>query len=197
VRAVCVFCGSSPGRDPAFALAARELGRTLAERDLALVYGGAHVGLMGAVADAALAAGGQAIGVIPSSLVDRELAHPGLTELLVVDTLAERKALMAERADAFVALPGGFGTVDELFEVVTWTQLGLHTKPIGLLDVHGFWDGLRAWVERAVAEGLVPALHGDLLAVGTEAGPLLDALASKAPAPPKWAAGDWGGAAGG
>ncbi|HZY83935.1 MAG TPA: TIGR00730 family Rossman fold protein, partial [Gemmataceae bacterium] len=134
MKRVCVFCGSSSGTRPEYAAAARRFGAALAGRGLGLVYGGGHVGLMGALADAVLAAGGEVVGVIPQALVDRELAHGGLTELLVVNTMHERKALMADRADAFAALPGGFGTADELFEILTWAQLGLHAKPVGLLN---------------------------------------------------------------
>jgi uncharacterized protein (TIGR00730 family) len=191
VKRVCVFCGSSTGRPPAFAQAAGELGRTLAERGLGLVYGGAHVGLMGVVADATLAAGGEVHGVITQGLVDREIAHRGITELHVVPSLAERKALMADLSDGFVALPGGFGTLDELFEVVTWAQLGLHAKPMGVLDVNGYWSGLLTQVERAVADGLVPGEHGRLLLVEREVGALLDALASAGPSRPKWDTEDW------
>jgi uncharacterized protein (TIGR00730 family) len=192
VKRVCVFCGSMPGRDAAYAKAARDLGRLLAGRDIGVVYGGARVGLMGAVADAALEAGGEAIGVIPQGLVDRELAHTGLSALEVVDGLAERKARMAQLSDAFVALPGGFGTLDEVFEVVTWSQLGLHSKPLGLLDVAGYWQPLLAWVDRAVADGFVPAQHRGLILTGESAPDLLDALASQVPPPPKWATDDFG-----
>ena len=155
MRRVCVFCGASSGRSPAYAAAARELGAELAGRGLGLVYGGGRVGLMGAVADAALAAGGEAVGVIPQELVDRELAHGGLTELRVVGSLHERKALMAELADAFVALPGGFGTLDELLEQLTWSQLGLHAKPVGLLDVAEYWRPLIELARHATDEGFV------------------------------------------
>ena len=192
MKRVCVFCGSSTGRPPAFARSAGELGRTLAERGLGLVYGGAHLGLMGVVADAALAAGGEVHGVITQGLVDREIAHRGLTQLHVVPTLAERKALMADLSDGFVALPGGFGTLDELFEIVTWAQLGLHGKPTGLLDVDGYWAGLLAWVQRAVADGLVPAEHGSLLLVERDVGALLDALARARPTRAKWDTAGWG-----
>jgi uncharacterized protein (TIGR00730 family) len=192
MKRVCVFCGSMPGHDPAYAEAARALGELLAARDLGLVYGGARVGLMGAVADAALAAGGEVLGVIPRGLVRRELAHVALTDLEVVDTLGERKARMVERSDAFVALPGGFGTLDELFEVVTWSQLGLHGKPAGLLDVGGYWQGLVAWIETAVAAGFVPAQHAGMILRDNDAGRLLDALARQAPPPPKWSAEGFG-----
>ncbi len=192
MRRVCVFCGSLPGGDPAYADAARDLGQRLAARGVGLVYGGARVGLMGAVADAALAAGGEVIGVIPQGLVRRELAHAALSELQVVETLGERKARMVELADAFVALPGGFGTLDELFEVVTRSQLGLHGKPAGLLDVAGYWQPLRTWIDSAVAAGFVPAQHASLILHDADPERLLDALARQAPPPPKWSAPGFG-----
>jgi len=142
LRRLCVFCGSASGVRPEYEAAARELGTVLAGRGVGVVYGGASVGLMGVVADSALAAGGEVIGIIPQALVDREVAHAGLSELHVVGSMHERKALMAELSDAFVALPGGMGTLEELFEVFTWRQLGLHAKPIALLDVAGYWAGL-------------------------------------------------------
>jgi uncharacterized protein (TIGR00730 family) len=158
LRRVCVFCGASPGRDPGYVALAASVGAGLAERGIGLVYGGSRVGMMGALADAALAAGGEVIGVIPRRLVDRELAHPGLTELRIVETLHERKAGMAALADGFIALPGGLGTLEELAEVASWAQLGLQTKPIGLLGRDGYWDHLLAWLDHAVAEGfLAPA----------------------------------------
>ena len=193
VRSVCVFCGSSTGANPVYADAARGLGAALAARGLALVYGAGNVGLMGVLADAALAAGGQVIGVIPRSLVQRELAHQGMTELHVVETMHQRKALMADRADAFVAIPGGYGTLDELFEILTWAQLGIHNKPIGLLNVNGFFDPLLTWVRHAAAEGFLRQKHLALLNVEAEVEPLLDAVLSRRPEPavPKWAdAGD-------
>jgi len=159
LRRLCVFCGSASGVRPEYADVARELGATLAERGVGVVYGGASVGLMGVVAEAVLAAGGEAIGVIPQALVDREVAHPGLSELHVVGSMHERKALMAGLADAFVALPGGIGTLEELFEVFTWRQLGLHDKPIALLDVAGYWAGLAAFLEHAEAEGFLRSGH--------------------------------------
>jgi len=177
VRRVCVFCGASSGRSPAYAAAARELGAELAGRGLGLVYGGGRVGLMGAVADATLAAGGEAVGVIPQELVERELAHGGLTELRVVGSLHERKALMAELADAFVALPGGFGTLDELLEQLTWSQLGLHAKPVGLLDVAEYWRPLIELARHATEEGFVREAGLAAIAVATEADALLDRLA--------------------
>src|SRR6478609_10481875 len=157
-RRVCVFCGASAGRDPGYVALAAGVGAGLAERGIALVYGGGRVGMMGAVADAALAAGGEVIGIIPRRLVDRELAHRGVTELRVVETLHERKAGMAALSDGFIALPGGLGTLEELAEVASWAQLGLHAKPIGLLGRAGYWDALVRWLDHAVAEGfLTPA----------------------------------------
>jgi len=163
LRSVCVFCGASSGRDPGYAAAAAVTGETLARRGIRLVYGGGRRGLMGAVADAALAAGGEVVGVIPRGLVDRELAHPALTELRIVDTLHERKAQMAELADAFVALPGGLGTLEELAEVLSWAQLDLHAKPIGLLDVGGYFGALEAFLDHAVREGFVAERHRRML----------------------------------
>jgi len=156
MRRICIFCGASAGNDPAYAALARSVGEGLARRGIGLVYGGGRVGLMGVAADAALAVGGEVFGVIPRSMVDRELAHPDATEMHIVTTLHERKAVMAELSDAFVALPGGLGTLDELAEVVSWAQLGLHTKPIGLLGVRGYWDDLLRWLDGAVAAGFVP-----------------------------------------
>ncbi len=188
MRRVCVFCGSSSGGRPEYAEAARRFGAALAGRGLGLVYGGGHVGLMGVLADAVLAAGGEVVGVIPQALVDRELAHGRLTELLVVDTMHQRKALMADRADAFAALPGGFGTADELFEILTWAQLGLHAKPVGLLNVAGFFAPLLAWVDLAVRDGFLRPEHRDLLAVADEPEALLGLLRRprRGALPPKW-----------
>ncbi len=173
MRRVCVFCGASAGNDPAYAALARSVGEGLARRGIGIVYGGGRVGLMGVVADAALATGGEVIGVIPRSLVDRELAHPGATEMRIVGTLHERKALMAELSDAFVALPGGLGTLEELAEVVSWAQLGLHTKPIGLLGVRGYWDDLLRWLDGAVAAGFVPPANRDLMVEAADLDELL------------------------
>jgi uncharacterized protein (TIGR00730 family) len=178
VRRICVFCGASSGRSPAYVGAARELGTVLAARGIGLVYGGGRVGLMGAAADAALAAGGEVIGVIPQELVDRELAHGGLTELRVVGSLHERKALMAELSDGFIALPGGFGTLDELLEQLTWSQLGLHDKPIGLYDVEEYWRPLIALARHATEEGFVRESDLGAIAVGGDAEGLLDRLRS-------------------
>ncbi len=171
-----MFCGSSPGARPEYAAAADELGRLLATRGLGLVYGGARVGLMGAVADGALAAGGEVIGVIPRRLVEHELAHTGLTDLREVSTMHERKALMAELSDAVIALPGGTGTLDELFELFTWSQLGLHRMPIGLLDVAGYWQPLLALLDHMVDERLLRAEHRDTLLVSDTAPDMLDQL---------------------
>ena len=176
MRRVCVFCGASSGRLPAYTEAARALGSALARRGLGLVYGGGRVGLMGAVADAALAAGGEAVGVIPQELVDRELAHGDLTDLRVVGSLHERKALMAELADGFVALPGGFGTLDELLEQLTWSQLGLHAKPVGLLDVEGYWRPLIELARHATEEGFVRESDLASIAVAADVDGLLDRL---------------------
>ncbi|HEX3977696.1 MAG TPA: TIGR00730 family Rossman fold protein [Solirubrobacteraceae bacterium] len=187
ISRVLVFCGSSPGARPEYAQEADALGRLLAERGLGLVYGGARVGLMGAVADGALAAGGEVIGVIPRNLVEHEIAHTGLTDLREVATMHERKALMAELSDAVIALPGGTGTLDELFELFTWSQLGLHRMPIGLLDVAGYWQPLLALLDHMVAERLLRAEHRQTLLVDRDAGVLLDALRSyRHAAPYKW-----------
>jgi hypothetical protein len=175
-RRVCVLCGSRPGRSPAHADAARALGAGLARRGWGLVFGAGHVGLMGILADAVLEHGGEAIGVIPQSLVDRELAHHRLTALHIVDTMHARKALMADLADAFLALPGGFGTLDELFEALTWAQLGFHAKPIALLNVAGFFDPLLAWLDGAVAEDFVGAENRRLLRVGRDVEGALEML---------------------
>ena len=187
MKRVCVFTGSSPGADLAYRAAAADLGHRLADRGIELVYGGAHVGLMGTLADAALEGGGRVTGVIPRSLVDREIAHPGLSDLRVVDSMHERKALMAELSDAFVALPGGVGTLEELFEVYTWNQLGLHAKPLGLFNVRGYFDGLARFLDHAVAERFVTPQHRAMLLVEEQLDPLLDGLAAwGAPSQPKW-----------
>ena len=190
MQRVCVFCGASSGRRAAYLETARAFGAACAARGLGVVYGGGKVGLMGAVADAALAGGGEVIGVIPQELVDRELAHRGLTELHVVGSLHERKALMADLSDAFVALPGGFGTLDELMEQLTWSQLGLHAKPVGLLDVEDYWRPLIALARHATEEGFVREADLGAIAVGLEPEALLDRLArltgSERPRP-KWA----------
>ena len=176
MRRVCVFCGASTGRLPAYADAARALGAAIARRGLGLAYGGGRVGLMGAVADGALGGGGEVVGVIPQELVDRELAHGGLTDLRVVGSLHERKALMAELSDGFVALPGGFGTLDELLEQLTWSQLGLHAKPVGLLDVEEYWRPLIELARHATEEGFVRESDLAAIAVASEPDVLLDRL---------------------
>jgi uncharacterized protein (TIGR00730 family) len=189
VHSVCVFCGASSGRLTAYTSAARSFGGLLASRGLGLVYGGGRVGLMGAVADGALEAGGEVTGVIPQELVARELAHDGLSELIVVQSLHERKAMMASLADAFVALPGGFGTLDELLEQLTWSQLGLHNKPVGLLDVEGFWAPLIGLARHATEEGFVREADLGAIAVAADGESLLDRLLALADAPrprPKW-----------
>jgi uncharacterized protein (TIGR00730 family) len=184
-----VFCGSTSGRPPAYAEAARSFGAALASRGLGLVYGGGRVGLMGAVADGALAAGGEVIGIIPQQLVDRELAHGGVSDLRIVDSLHERKALMAENADAFVALPGGFGTLDELMEQLTWSQLGLHAKPVGLLDVADYWRPLIVFARHATEEGFVREPDLAAIAVSDDADALLarlERLTEEERPRPKW-----------
>jgi uncharacterized protein (TIGR00730 family) len=173
---LCVFCGSRTGHRPIYADQARRLGEALAARQLGLVYGGGHIGLMGVLADAMLQAGGEVIGVIPRSLVERELAHQGLSELRVVATMHERKAVMADLAEAFIALPGAYGTADEFFEILTWAQLGLHAKPIGLLNVAGFFDPLRTWLDHALQEGFLKPVDRQLLLEADEPAALLDLL---------------------
>jgi uncharacterized protein (TIGR00730 family) len=187
MQRVCVFTGSSSGVRPSYIAAARELGALLASRGIGLVYGGARVGLMGTLADAVLAAGGEVVGVIPAALVAKEVAHTGLTDLRVVDSMHQRKALMSDLADAFIALPGGWGTLEEFFEVLTWAQLGLHRKPSGLLNVDGYFDGMLAFLAHTVAEGFVRTEYLDALAVGASPAVLLDRLAaSVSPQVEKW-----------
>jgi uncharacterized protein (TIGR00730 family) len=181
VKRIVVFCGSSPGRRPAYVTAAQDLGRLLATRGIGVVYGGASIGLMGALADAALAAGGEVIGVIPSGLFPVEVPHAGLTEQRVVATMHERKALMAELSDAVIALPGGTGTLDELFEMFTWSQLGLHRQPIGLLDVEGYWQPLLAVMDHMARERFITPEHRASLLVESDALTLLDRLGAYEP----------------
>lgn len=170
---VCIFCGSRTGADGRFAGAAREVARELVARGFGIVFGGGRIGLMGILADAALAQGGSVIGVIPRALQEREVAHTGLTRLHVVETMHERKALMAQLSDAFIALPGGYGTLDELCEIVTWSQLGIHDKPIGLLNTGGYYDMLLSLFDRAVAEGFVSAANRALISEGSHISDLL------------------------
>ncbi|MDB5690592.1 MAG: family Rossman fold protein [Sphingomonas bacterium] len=186
---ICVFLGSSFGRAPVYADVATRFGTLLAERGIGLVYGGGAVGLMGVIADAATAAGGEVIGVIPEALRAREHDHRGISELHVVKTMHERKALMAELADAFVALPGGIGTFEELFEVWTWAQLGYHSKPCGLLDVAGFFDRMSGFIDHVVEEGFLRPEHRAMLIVERDPAAMLDRLAGyRAPATPNWIA---------
>lgn len=184
---ICVFAGSSPGARPEYAETARALGRALLARRLGLVYGGARVGVMGVVADEVLRGGGEVIGVIPHALADREVAHEGLTTLHRVDSMHERKALMADLSEGFIALPGGWGTLEEWFEVLTWSQLGLHRKPCGLLNVAGYFDGLLRFLDHAVAERFVRAEHAGLVIAGHSPQDLVDRLMTQPiPAVTKW-----------
>jgi uncharacterized protein (TIGR00730 family) len=181
IRTVCVYCGSSGAVDQRYRTAADEIGRSLAAAAIALVFGGGRIGLMGIAADAALAAGGQVIGVIPAALRDRELAHQNVSELVVVDTMHDRKRVMAERADAFAVLPGGIGTLDEAFEMLTWRQLGLHDKPIFLVDVAGYWQPLRALLDHIVEQRFATSLVPRLLEIVPSVGALMAALGRAAP----------------
>lgn len=183
MRNLCVFCGSSPGLLPAYAEAAGRLGATLADRGVGVVFGGGHIGLMGILADAALSRGGEVVGVIPQALQDRELGHLGVTRLHVVPSMHERKALMAEMSDAFAALPGGYGTVEEFCEVLTWAQLGFHAKPCGLLNVGGFFDPLLALFDSQVERGFLSPGHRRLVLVEEDPDRLVDRLeAARLPA---------------
>jgi uncharacterized protein (TIGR00730 family) len=181
LRSVAVYCGSNQGTEPVYARAAASLGRVLAERGIRLVYGGGDVGLMGVLADAVREAGGEVLGVITRALVDREIAHPGLTGFTVVETMHERKAAMSDAADAFVMLPGGYGTFDEFFEAVTWTQLGIHAKPCGVLDVAGYFGPLRAMLDVATRHGFIKPVHRDLVITDDDPARLLDRLAAWTP----------------
>jgi uncharacterized protein (TIGR00730 family) len=181
MRSICVFCGAREGASPAYAEAAREFGSLVAARGATLITGGGALGLMGIVTDAALAGGAAVVGVIPGSLVDREVAHARLSERVVVRDMFERKGEMMRRADAFVALPGGMGTLDELTEVLTWTQLGLFAKPLGLLNVNDYWDPLLATLDRAVADGFLSREHRALARVESDAARLLERLAEWRP----------------
>ena len=187
IRSLCVFCGSNSGNDPIYANIARDFGALLAQSDIALVYGGGQVGLMGIVADAVLAGGGKAIGVIPRMLWDREVGHRNLTELHVVETMHERKAMMASLSDAFVALPGGLGTLEEIFEVWTWAQLGIHRKPLGFLDANGFYAPLLTFLDRAVDAGFIRAQHRSMAIVDVDPALLLRRMSEyQPPVVEKW-----------
>jgi uncharacterized protein (TIGR00730 family) len=188
MQRVCVFCGSSPGARPAYAEATAEVARLLAGEGIGVVYGGGHVGLMGVLADTLMAEGGEAIGVMPQALVDREIGHTGISELRVVGSMHQRKALMADLSDAFIALPGGAGTLEELFEVYTWSQLGLHDKPCGLLDVEDYFSGLVGFLDHAVDERFLREEHRAMLIVEREPRALIERLAEFEPraVTPKW-----------
>jgi len=187
LQSVCVFCGSNTGADAAYAEAARAVARAIVAAGCRLVYGGGSIGLMGVLADAALAARGTVIGIAPRRLLEREVVHRGLAELRVVETMLERKTLMAELSDAFIALPGGFGTLDELFEMLTWTQLGFQRKPCGLLNVAGYYDGLTGFLDHAVAQRFVMREHRDMLLVEKDPAVLLERLRSQPiPEVSKW-----------
>lgn len=187
MKSICVYCGANVGADPAYAEMARALGRQLAAENIALIYGGGHIGLMGVLADAALAAGARVVGVIPRALAERELAHQGLTGLHVVGSMHERKMLMAELSEGFIALPGGFGTFEEFCEVLTWAQLGMHAKPCGLVNVAGYYDPLLALFDRAVAEGFVRPEHRAMVLEAVDPKTLLAVMRSyRPPAVEKW-----------
>jgi uncharacterized protein (TIGR00730 family) len=187
IRSLCVFCGSNSGNDPIYAKVARDFGELLAKSNVALVYGGGHVGLMGIVADAVLAGGGNAIGVIPRMLWDREVGHRNLTELHIVETMHERKAMMASLSDAFVALPSGLGTLEEIFEVWTWAQLGIHRKPLGFLDANGFYAPLLSFLDRTVDAGFIRAQHRSMAIVDVDPASLLRRMSEyEPPVVEKW-----------
>jgi uncharacterized protein (TIGR00730 family) len=187
MRRICVFCGSNAGARSEYAEAARALATVLVEHKLGIVYGGGNVGLMGVLADAALGCGGEVIGVIPQKLVDKEVAHRGVTKLRIVETMHERKALMNDLSDAFIALPGGFGTLDEFFEVLTWSQLGFHGKPCALLNVAGYYDRMLAMLDHAVTERLLRPAHRELVIADTDPSRLMQRISAFSPAPKgKW-----------
>ncbi len=187
INKLCVYCGSSPGKNPAYSQAAIQLAQIMCEHGISLVYGGAAVGVMGVVADAVLEAGGEAIGVIPKSLAVKEVAHENLSELHVVASMHERKAMMAELADGFIALPGGWGTLGEIFEILTWAQLGFHDKPCGLLNIEGYYDGLIGFLENSFEQEFVNQLCRPMLMTAEEPTALLDQFASyRAPKVRKW-----------
>ena len=181
MKTLAVYCGAAPGADPVYADAARALARSLVEQNIGLVYGGGKVGLMGVIADEVLRLGGEASGVIPRALMEREVGHTGLTRLFVVKDMHERKAMMSDLSDGFIAMPGGMGTLEELFEMVTWAQLGIHAKPIGLLNVNGFWDGLRAFVRHQCMQGFVRPEHEGLMLADSDPDALIRQLRAAAP----------------
>ncbi len=181
MKKICVYCGSNPGRRPEYVAAARFLAEELLSREIGLVYGGAHVGIMGEIADTVLKGGGEVIGIMPRALVDKEVYHTGLTELVIVDSMHERKAMMADLSQGFIALPGGLGTIEELFEVLTWAQLGFHKKPCGLLNASGYYDHLSAFLDHTVAEGFVKQAHRSMLIVEKDPVALLDRFADYEP----------------
>ena len=182
MKRICVYCGSSYGKLPAYTEAAKALGKVLTDHGMGLVYGGASVGIMGVVADAVLENGGEVVGVIPQAIADKEIAHTGLTALKVVPNMHERKAMMADYSDGFIALPGGLGTMEELFEVWTWAQLGFHNKPCGLLNVAGYYDHLNAFISHAVGQEYVKAAHQETLLVSTEPNDLIEQMTNYKPA---------------
>jgi uncharacterized protein (TIGR00730 family) len=187
MKSVAVFCGSNTGNDPSFAASAKALGKELASRGIELIYGGGRIGIMGILADAVLKAGGRVTGVIPVFLHSKEIAHEGLTQLITVDSMHERKRTMQELSEGFIALPGGFGTLEELFEMITWAQLGLHSKPIGILNVSGFYDALIGFTRTMVEKALLTQANHDMLRVADETTVLLDQMNTYIPvAVPKW-----------
>jgi uncharacterized protein (TIGR00730 family) len=187
IRNICVYCGSSPGKNPAYLQAAENLAKAMCERDIGLVYGGAAIGVMGAVANAVLEGGGEAVGIIPKSLAVKEVAHSNLTQLHVVASMHERKAMMAELSDGFIALPGGWGTLEEIFEILTWAQLGFHHKPCGLLNVEGYYDGLISFLDNTIEQQFVNELCRPMLMKASEPASLLDQFAKyRAPKVRKW-----------
>lgn len=181
MKRLCVYCGANPGAKPEYMEAARQLGQELVKRNIDLVYGGASVGIMGEIADTVLAQGGEVIGVIPQALVDKEVSHNGLTELIVVKSMHERKAVMADHSDGFIAMPGGLGTMEELFEVLTWAQLGFHSKPCSLLNVLSYYDPLIQFIDHAVEQQFIRTIHRGLLLTESEPADLLDALENYQP----------------
>lgn len=187
MKSICVYCGSSAGSRPEYAAAAVALARLLAARGITIVYGGSSKGIMGRLADAALAAGGHVVGILPKALIEKEVGHDGLQELLIVKSMHERKAMMSERSDAFIALPGGFGTLEEIIETVTWAQLGFHAKPCGLLNVCGYFDPLRTFLAQGVAEGFIRREHHAMLQVADSPEEILEKFAAyEAPTIAKW-----------